>query len=1122
MVQPPSRAPIAPVYDLVVIGASAGGIEALSALVATLPPDFAVPVVIAQHLDPDHLSHLGEILARRTPLAVHTVVEQEPLQPGGIYVVPADRDVEITDGHVSLRRPSGKRPTPSVNRLFSSAARTHGERLIGVILTGAGTDGAAGARDVKASGGMVIIENPATAAYPSMPQSLASNTVDLIVDIGQIGTLLGEIVTGVYAPAPAEATGVLPQLLAQVREHSGIDFATYKTPTILRRLQRRLAATRTDTLATYLDYLREHPEEYALLVASFLINVTEFFRDADLFTALRTHVLPDLLSHTRQKNPQQIRCWSAGCATGEEAYSLAMLFMDVLGDEVASLPLRIFATDVDAESIAFARRGIYPPNALAKVPPALVARCFVFRDGAYEVTTAVRQMIIFGQHDLAQRAPFPYIDLVLCRNVLIYFTPELQRRALQLFAFALRDGGYLALGKAETTQAWGTAFVPVQAPLKLYRRQGERVLVPPTVLLRPPPPPLVRAIPHQAQVPTSMLLMRTPSLSERVGTLLMQLPIGVVVVDRHYDIQAMNRAAQEFLGIFRPALGEDVLHLLTTIPVAPVRALIDSAFRQQAVSPEMQVTTLLDDQRYLQFTAAAHLAEGAANGSDQVLIQISDVTARVQATETQETQRRQNSTNTPAPPLLLSDQQRAWELERLQLRAENTRLVNHSAHLISINHTLVVANQELAQSNLALTGLNEDVLVRNEELQAAAEEIKSLNEELQATNEELETLNEEQEATVEELRTTNDDLIIRTIEVQTLAAAREQQRQISDAKAAELETIVHSIGDALLVMDAHGAVVVTNDAYLTLFGQTQWEVGAEDEDGHPLPPERLPHHLAATGQPFRMTFTLPYAQGERRYYEAAGEPIHAGTALQGSVVTIRDITDRNLRRLQDTFLALASHELRSPVTTILMSTQLLQRKLPQDASALTPLIVVIHRQTRHLQRLIDDLADVGRLNTGKLHLTMAQVDLCEIARLAQEGAMLAAPIPPIIVDASATVLIRGDAVRLEQIMMNLLTNARRYAAVSPQILLRVARFGDEAEVQVQDHGPGIAHADQLSIFQQFSQITQNVPSTRMGLGLGLFIVHELVVAHGGTIQVHSSLGEGATFTMRFPLFAANA
>ncbi len=1118
-------------YDLVVVGASAGGIEALATLVASLPADFAAPMVIAQHLDPDHQSHLGDILARRTPLTVRTVTEQEPLISGVIYVVPADRDVEITDHEVHLLRDSERRPKPSVNHLFSSAALAHGERLVGVILTGAGSDGATGARDVKAAGGMVIIENPATAAYASMPQALAPSTVDLIVDLPQIGPLLAALVSGAYTPSPTEAEVSLPALLAHVRERSGIDFSSYKTATILRRLQRRLAATSTRTIDDYQRYLTGHHDEYQRLIASFLIKVTEFFRDPKLFAALRDDVLPHLLAHAREHG-EQVRCWSAGCATGEEAYSLAILFAEALGDSFELDSVRIFATDLDADAITFARRGIYPAAAVAEIPPDIVARSFISVDGAFEVAARLRGLVIFGQHDLGQRAPFPQIDLVLCRNVLIYFTTELQRRALQLFAFALRDGGYLALGKAETPSPLPAYFAPVAPQLTLYRRQGARIVVPPIHMTSQSIPAHVTSFPTRnflGKGDAAMPSPRQPSTIEKVGALILGLPVGIIVVDKHYDIQAINAAAQRLLGIFRAASGEDLIHIATSVPSVPLRAAIDTAFQRATSLAEVVVETAVGERKYLQIAAYPQAGDSAADTVDHVLLLVTDVTARVQAQQAADEELREKEEVTARATRdrqeSASRKQRGADVELRRLREENARLATQLDQVAAINHDLVSANQEMTSANLALLSANEDILIRNEELQAATEEIKTLNEELQATNEELETLNEEMEATVEELRTTNDDLSARTVEVQQMAALRETQRQASEVKAAEQAAIMLSMGDALLVLDQTGAIRFTNAAYVALFGGPTADFVAEDENGVPLPDDQMPQRQAAKGVPFRKTFTLPAPDGSQRWLEATGEPIEVEGTPIGGVVTFRDITDRSLRRLQDEFLALASHELRNPLTAIQISAQFIERKLPAITvdDRIPQLLHTIRQQATTLQRLIDELMDVGRLQYGKLHLALAPVELRAVVEQTAEIVALTMPKPPIVLEAGADPLpILGDAMRLEQIVTNLLTNAGKYAGASERIVVRLRRVEGEAEVQVQDTGPGIP-ADVLPyLFQRFYQAAQAAALVRHGLGLGLFIARELVVAHGGDIQVASEVGQGTTFTMRFPLLSAVA
>jgi len=461
---------------LVVVGSSAGGVGALSRLLSALPDDLPAPIVIAQHLNPERESGLQNILASRSNLPVKTVVEDDPLRPGMVYVVPADRHVNITDSHVGLEANAGGRPKPSVDLLLTSAAEVYGERLIAVILSGAGTDGAEGARAVRRAGGMVVVQDPQTAEFGGMPGAVAPNTVDVVADLDEIGPILGRVISGELEISTTrtreeEERKDLTRLLEVLRGRHGVDFRSYKTPTIMRRLKRRVAATGNDTLGEYTSYLEENEDEYRQLVSTFLIKVTEFFRDAELFEHLRGEVLPGLIEAAR-KEDRQLRVWSAGCATGEEAYSLAILITEALGPEAGSFDVRIFATDVDEAAVNFARQGLYPPSALGPLSDEQIRANFDWEGSRYRVNKQLRGMIVFGEHDLARRSPFPRMDLVVCRNVLIYFTTELQRRALQLFAYSLRDGGCLVLGNAESVSPLSEFFEPMHSQYKLYHRRG--------------------------------------------------------------------------------------------------------------------------------------------------------------------------------------------------------------------------------------------------------------------------------------------------------------------------------------------------------------------------------------------------------------------------------------------------------------------------------------------------------------------------------------------------------------------------------------------------------------------------------------------------------------------------
>jgi two-component system, chemotaxis family, CheB/CheR fusion protein len=306
------------ISQLVVIGSSAGGIDALSAVLRTLPNSMPAPVLVAQHLDPKRPSHLTEILRRQTSLRVETVTDHAQLEPNTILVVPPGRHAEISDHEIRLTDVTERGPRPSIDLLFSTAAEAFGEGLIAVILTGTGHDGAAGAKDVKALGGTVVVQNPATASYPGMPLALAPTSIDIVAELDTIGPLIHELLTGVREPARPDEERLLRSFLDQLRERSGIDFGTYKRATILRRLQRRMVATSTTKLRDYVRFAQNNPDEFQRLTASFLIKVTEFFRDADLFEELREVVIPRLIAEARERD-RELRVWSAGCATGEEA-----------------------------------------------------------------------------------------------------------------------------------------------------------------------------------------------------------------------------------------------------------------------------------------------------------------------------------------------------------------------------------------------------------------------------------------------------------------------------------------------------------------------------------------------------------------------------------------------------------------------------------------------------------------------------------------------------------------------------------------------------------------------------------------------------------------------------------
>lgn len=683
------------------------------------------------------------------------------------------------------------RPKPSVDILLSSAAQSYGEHLIAVILTGSGSDGAV---DVKNSGGVVIIQNPQTAAFPSMPLSLPPTAVDHVVEIEQIGPLLHDILKGINLPLTAKADDPLRDLLAQVSAQTNIDFRNYKSSTILRRIGRCMAVSHNANIRDYADYMRTHPEEVKELVKAFLIKVTGFFRDPEAYDFIKGNIIPELIDRGRE-NGRTLRIWSAGCATGEEAYSLALLIADHLGPDFPEWNVKIFATDLAADAINFARRGLYPENVLKDLPDDYRDRFFERIDQGYRISKGLRQAVIFGQQDITRGVPFPRIDLVSCRNVLIYLKPDLQQVVLDLFAYSLHQShGYLFLGKAEAARPTKATFELVNKKWKIYRCLGGPINFPVnegSVQMNTPNGSWRESRRRQTSSPVqtphdlSQAEIEVTQLRRVNETMLRYTNVAVVIIDGQYRILTINAAARRLLGVREVAYDQDFLHIIRGMPYQEMRRAIDTSFREHTT---MTLQELELDQtsegsgRYVTFTIMIMQVEQGA--PDLAVITALDVTEQVQIKK---------------------------RLEAVQ--REHADLVGE---LSAANKRLGTMNKELQDANEELQAANEELMLTQEELQATNEEFEATNEELQATNEELETNNEELQATNEELQTTNDELTARTVELQELTKQhRMEQLQLSSL----LERFPHYV----MVLDAEDLTVqAVNPAYKQLLGAVMY------------------------------------------------------------------------------------------------------------------------------------------------------------------------------------------------------------------------------------------------------------------------------------------------------------
>ncbi|HLH60068.1 MAG TPA: CheR family methyltransferase [Ktedonobacteraceae bacterium] len=1239
--------------DLVVIGSSAGGIEALSILIGNLPLDFPAPIVLAQHLDPNRPSSLDAILRRRTSLPVELVSTSNHLEAGKIYVVPSNRMVSVQNGEVIVQEDSTKRsrPRPSVDMLLSSAAQAYGDHLIAVILTGIGSDGASGAIDVKEAGGTVIVQDPQTARYPSMPLALPPAVIDFEVDVEQIGPLLYDLLTDVELPRiEGKTEDMLRTILERVSHQANIDFRLYKTTTILRRIGRRMTGTHCQTMRDYADYLESHPEEVGELVKSFLINVTQFFRDPEAFIYIRNEILPPIIMQARERD-RVLRLWAAGCASGEEPYSLAMLLTDQLGAELPEWSVKIFATDLDEAAINFARRGMYSETLLKTVPAEYRERFFERFDQGYRISKTLRQMVIFGQQDLSRSAPFPRIDMVLCRNVLIYFTPELQEYVLNQFAFSLIPGGYLFLGKAETVRPTSSYFELVNKHWKVYRRTGS--LVP---MARRPGLPELNVRPVESHSAASNLPAAgkknidqeiTHSTAElgqmrRFNELLLRfLPIGVVVIDRSYHVLSVNNAARRLLGLRDSTNKQDFLHSVHGIPYLEVRTAIDTVFRERNTITLNEIgldNALGGNGRFVSLSIA--LMRMDTNSQDLAAISVSDVTEEVQI--------------------------------RRQLEAahvEQNKLMNE---ISTVNKRLNDVNKELLDSNEELQVANEELMLTQEELQATIEEFETTNEELQATNEELETSNEELQATNEELETTNDELRARTNELQEMASMLESERLrlgemvelapfyilvlrgpnlVVEALSPGFENLLEERGlptqgrsleevagffrefeipimhlareayqldivrttsrtlvhlpkgpgqneytqnyFAFTVVPSHDAIGRVTGVIIYAADQTQQHASeAEEElqrlkrifDSVDMVPLALysaqsarllmasPRYLDIVSQVRQLNrdeligrkwselTVLPASQDTEKLFQTVLEsraPLNLPevrlkfsqdeqetmwfynlipllntrqeSVVEFVLISMVEITAQvkareemeQLNRLKDEFFSLASHELHSPLTSILENTQMLERFIKREETGqehedLARILDSIIHQVHRLSRFIDEVVDSTRIGANMFELHKQEnVDIVALVRQVLEEykddhlLRLEAGEEPITGN--------WDAGHLERVLNNLVSNAIQYSPSGRPVVVRVERQDGEAIVSVKDEGRGIRQQDRAHIFERFYRASNDNEEQVEGLGLGLYIAHEIIVRQGGRMWVESQPGEGNTFFFSLPL-----
>src|SRR5579864_3943840 len=464
-------------FPIVGVGASAGGLEAFRSLLQALPAKTGMAFVLVQHLDPEHESLLTRLLSNATRMPVTEVVEGVTVEPDHVYVIPPNKALGIHDGvlHLLVRKRQDPKHMP-VDSFFHALAENEGSRAIGVILSGVASDGTLGLTAIKAAGGITFAQDSNSAKYDGMPRSaIAAGCVDFVLSPEGIARELKRIGLHPYLgrpdrPPAGNRDDILGKIIALLRNACGIDFTYYKRSTINRRIARRMVLHKASSLRQYLKQLHESRAEIASLSEDILIHVTGFFREPDTFRALKETILPRILRNKDSGEP--LRIWVAGCSTGEEVYSIAITVLEYLRDQAASVPVQIFATDVSDTALEKARVGIFSESGMSNVSRERMRQFFVRADGGYQIIKPVREMCIFARQDLTKDPPYSHLDLLTCRNVLIYMEPVLQKKVMTIFHYALKASGFLVLGKSESISGFSELFTPVGRKRKIYSKKS--------------------------------------------------------------------------------------------------------------------------------------------------------------------------------------------------------------------------------------------------------------------------------------------------------------------------------------------------------------------------------------------------------------------------------------------------------------------------------------------------------------------------------------------------------------------------------------------------------------------------------------------------------------------------
>ncbi len=1086
--------PVAGNY-VVGVGASAGGLEAINELFDNMPATTGFSFVIVQHLSPDYKSLMADLLSKHTDMQVFEAAEDMFIKPDCIYLIPARKTITLRNGRLKLEEMiRDHHPNTAIDIFLESLAKDKAERSIGIILSGTGTDGTRGIQAIKNSGGTVAVQDPVTAQFDGMPNSaIASGFVDLILSPELMPDELLEFLKEApllrsFNALSTQEEQVLQDILELVYKTTGHDFSNYKRPTINRRMARRMAEKNIRSVSAYYGHLSTHQEEVKDLCKEFLLHVTRFFRDPEAYDQLRTSVVPVIL---RNKEPGgTVKVWTAACSTGEEAYSLAMLFDEVMeAEKLHDRDVKVFATDISQEVIDTASRGYYTEDQVMAIPAERLKRYFIKENAGYRITPAIRKMIVFARHDITRDPPFSKIDLLTCRNMLIYMNPILQRNILQKMHFAVNDDGYLFLGPSENISILKEVMAEVDKKWKVFKCVSKTKVADlesfsnPSEVLPGPSMPF-------GAVKSKNALNDIGEIFKE--TLLEEYDYAGIFIDKNFDVKQAIGQFKRFMDFPENAFNFNLLKL-----VPPDLSIALSTGIRKAMKDNERIVL-----RNVKFRSG---------GVDRV------ATIIIKPYLVQKVYMQ------PFIFVVLKEEEIALKkTEPLVVTAENfttERIRQLEQELVDTKGNLQALLEEVESSNEELQSSNEEIVSSNEELQ-------STNEELQSLNEELHTVNAEHQLKIRELIELNDDLnnYFRNTDIgQILIDRKLIIRKFTPPATKQVNLIASDIGRSIADISTNAANpnFINDIKEVIRTGKPLEKDIVMDEDRTFL--MRIAPYLRQNGtQDGAVVNFLDISELKRlnRSLEAGYADLQA-TSSQLETINHK-LQQSNLDLLQ--FASVASHDLKEPLRKIQVFGNMLRDKTKEklDRAESNFLEKMINASNR-METLINNILILSRLSeTDRPH---ASVDLNEVVNQIADDLEISIRDKGVRITMDRLPVVKGIAGQMHQLFQNLISNSIKFNQGQPAIHMHeetvsaelAAEFNIDpagyTSIHIQDNGIGFDERYGQKIFGIFQRLD---PTNYQGTGIGLAIVKKILDNHKGFIKACSKPGEGALFIIVLP------